>query len=220
MKSIRASPRLRAKELRSKTTDCSNSNFSMMLRPRKTSNYNPLIQHRNDFTPTRPSQNKKRKAKRAKRATVGESFSCPNLTTAATTESPSSPTPSFTTTFNYSTQTDFLLDIVHAQNLKNQLKKATMKFDKACKQLILLDQHMSDLQNSYTNSLENDRKTFKIVYRMQLATLEGTHNAYIEYIERQVEKIKKLKQLIFSDNSEGMTALHYSHSTDTLPFVN
>lgn len=91
-----------------------------------------------------------------------------------------------------------------------------MKFDRACKQLILLDQHMGDLQNSYTNSLENDRKTFKIVYRMQLATLEGTHNAYIEYIERQVEKIKKLKQIIFSDNNEEMTGLHYNHSTGAL----
>jgi len=59
---------------------------------------------------------------------------------------------------------------------------------------------MSDLQNSYSNAVENDRKTFKIVFRMQLATLEGTHNAYIEYIERQVEKIKKLKQLLFTDN--------------------
>ena len=91
------------------------------------------------------------------------------------------------------------LDIAQMQNLKAQLKKATVKFDKACRQLVMLDQHMSDLQNSYTNSLENDRKTFKIVYRMQLATLEGTHNAYIEYIERQVEKIKKLKLLLFSD---------------------
>lgn len=84
--------------------------------------------------------------------------------------------------------------------LKFQLKKATVKFNKACRQLTLLDQHMSDLQNSYSNAVENDRKTFKIVFRMQLATLEGTHNAYIEYIERQVEKIKKLKQLLFTDN--------------------
>ena len=66
--------------------------------------------------------------------------------------------------------------------LKFQLKKATVKFNKACRQLTLLDQHMSDLQNSYSNAVENDRKTFKIVFRMQLATLEGTHNAYIEYI--------------------------------------
>lgn len=84
--------------------------------------------------------------------------------------------------------------------LKFQLKKATVKFNKACRQLTLLDQHMSDLQNSYSNAVENDRKTFKIVFRMQLATLEGTHNAYIEYIERQVEKIRKLKQLLFTDN--------------------
>ena len=79
------------------------------------------------------------------------------------------------------------------QRLKDQLKEATTKFDKACKQLVILDQHMSDLQLCYLNSVDNDRKTFKIVYRMQLATLEGTHNAYIEYIERQVEKIKKIK---------------------------
>ena len=88
--------------------------------------------------------------------------------------------------------------------LKAQLKKATVKFNKACCQLIMLDQHMNDLQNSYTSSLDNDRKTFKIVYRMQLATLEGTHNAYIEYIERQIEKIKKLKRSI---NQENMVAI-------------
>lgn len=85
--------------------------------------------------------------------------------------------------------------------LKFQLKKATVKFNKACRQLTLLDQHMSDLQNSYSNAVDNDRKTFKIVFRMQLATLEGTHNAYIEYIERQVERIKKLKQILFTDST-------------------
>ena len=88
-----------------------------------------------------------------------------------------------------------------------------MKFDKACRQLLLLDQHMHDLQNSYSNSLENDRKTFKIVYRMQLATLEGTHNAYIEYIERQVEKIKKLKRLLFSDINQNLSNTQTSDST-------
>jgi hypothetical protein len=91
-------------------------------------------------------------------------------------------------------------NLLTVDELKNQLKKATIKFDKACRQLITLDQHMNDLQNSYCSSLENDRKTFKILYRMQLATLEGTHNAYIEYIERQVEKIKKIKRLLFNDN--------------------
>ena len=93
------------------------------------------------------------------------------------------------------------LSDINIHDLKFQLKKATVKFEKACRQLIMLDQHINDLQNSYSNSLENDRKTFKIVYRMQLATLEGTHNAYIEYIERQVEKIKKLKRLLFNENA-------------------
>jgi hypothetical protein len=99
------------------------------------------------------------------------------------------------------------------KELMIQLKKATMKFDKACRQLLLLDQHMHDLQNSYSNSLENDRKTFKIVYRMQLATLEGTHNAYIEYIERQVEKIKKLKRLLFNDINQNLSNSQTSDST-------
>jgi type VI protein secretion system component VasK len=84
-------------------------------------------------------------------------------------------------------------------NLKNQIKKATQKFEKACKQLILLDQKISDLQNSYTSSIESDRKTFKIVYRMQLATLEGTHEAYIDYIERKVEEIRQLKRKLFGE---------------------
>lgn len=90
--------------------------------------------------------------------------------------------------------------------LSVELKKATIKFEKACEQLIKLDQKISDLQNSYSSSIETDRKTFKIVYRMQLATLEGTHEAYIEYIERKVDEIRKLKRSLFGDASEQSTA--------------
>ena len=104
---------------------------------------------------------------------------------------------------------------VDLAELKVQLKKATSKFNKACHQLVLLDQHMNDLQHSYSNSLENDRKTFKIVYRMQLATLEGTHNAYIEYIERQVERIKRLKRILFNNNTTTTTTTTAATSTAT-----
>ena len=109
-----------------------------------------------------------------------------------------------------------LLNDVTTQDLKLQLKKATIKFEKACRQLITLDQHINDLQNSYSNSLENDRKTFKILFRMQLATLEGTHNAYIEYIERQVEKIKKLKRLLFNESSQQLSSNMVSVATNTI----
>lgn len=71
------------------------------------------------------------------------------------------------------------LSDINIHDLKFQLKKATVKFEKACRQLIMLDQHINDLQNSYSNSLENDRKTFKIVYRMQLATLEGDRKSVV-----------------------------------------
>ena len=82
-------------------------------------------------------------------------------------------------------------------DLKRILKKATTKFNRACKQILKLDQKINDLQNSYTNAIETDRKTFKIVYRMQLATLEGLHEAYIEYIEKKVNEIRDLKNKIF-----------------------
>lgn len=121
------------------------------------------------------------------------------VTTATTTNTNAVPT---NNNNNNNTLSTFdLTNTLSMPELKFQLKKATVKFNKACRQLTLLDQHMSDLQNSYSNAVENDRKTFKIVFRMQLATLEGTHNAYIEYIERQVEKIKKLKHLLFSDTN-------------------
>lgn len=223
MKIVRSSSRLRAKKLSQSQIDApsknpvtissSNSSFTMNLRPRKSVNHiaQPSIElinksKRNKRTSSkRPINNRTRKTKPVENNTTR------TLEANSNAESPSSPTPSFTTSFNYSGH-DFLHDIVHVQNLKSQLKKATVKFDKACRQLVMLDQHMGDLQNSYTNSLDNDRKTFKIVYRMQLATLEGTHNAYIEYIERQVEKIKKLKQMIFNDNIEELAVLNYNNN--------
>lgn len=143
----------------------------------------------------------RKKTKKTTKTAATKSPSASSLSTASNPLSfqqswPSSSTSPETNPLNLSTQTTVSFD-----ELKFQLKKATIKFDKACKQLITLDQHMNDMQNSYSNSLENDRKTFKILYRMQLATLEGTHNAYLEYIDRQVEKIKKIKRLLFSDTN-------------------
>lgn len=117
-----------------------------------------------------------------------------------------SPLSTSTQTLTLTPQQQVQLDFFNSPTMqawRSQLKKARIKFDKACHQLTILDQHMSDLQNSYSNSLDNDRKMFKILYRMQLATYEGTHNAYIEYIERQVEKIKRLKRLLFIDTSSN-----------------
>ncbi len=215
MPDTRTSPRLRARNIenRSQHLDSSysiiSSSFSMNLRPRTTQS--PI---RNKSTKKSTQNNRKRYGIKRRPRTISKptetetnSAASENNTRVnnqtiehsniAFEEPPLSPTPSFTTAFNYTSNStnDLINDIAQTRHLKNQLKKATVKFDRACRQLILLDQHMNDLQNSYTNSLENDRKTFKIVYRMQLATLEGTHNAYIEYIERQVEKIKKLKQI-------------------------
>ena len=89
-------------------------------------------------------------------------------------------------------------------DLKKSIKKATVKFDRACKQILKLDQKINDLQNSYTNAIESDRKSFKIVYRMQLATLEGLHEAFIEYIERKVNEIRDLKIKLFDNNGDNI----------------
>ncbi len=201
MANRRSSPRLTARNLVITTPHLdNNSSFSMNLRPRTVPS--PIKkQQTRKYQNNRKRRPIKRKACTQPTSTETHSIASNNNNNrpannpiAPSSPTPSFTTPSFTTVFNYSTD-EVLSDIAQTRHLKNQLKKATVKFDKACRQLIILDQHMNDLQNSYTNSLENDRKTFKIVYRMQLATLEGTHNAYIEYIERQVEKIKKLKQI-------------------------
>jgi hypothetical protein len=93
------------------------------------------------------------------------------------------------------------------QILQAGLEKANVKFEKACKQLIVLDRKINDLHNLYTSSMETDRKTFKIVNRMQLATLEATHEAYIEYIERKVNEIRKLKTKIYGNQMSANTTV-------------
>jgi hypothetical protein len=115
---------------------------------------------------------------------------------------------------------DFSLSEASQVYLKSQLVKARVKFDRACRQLTFLNQQINDLQNSYHNTLEADRKTFKIAYRMQLATLEGVHAAYIEYIERQVDKIRKFKRLLFNENTATTTTTNSSESNDQISSFN
>lgn len=101
-------------------------------------------------------------------------------------------------------------DYSNLPTVDSQLGKETSKFEKACRQLANLDQHIHDLHNSFSSSIECDRKTFKILYRMQLATFEGTRNAYIEYIERQMEKIKRLRRLMLDGNYLNQTVTTFS----------
>lgn len=91
--------------------------------------------------------------------------------------------------------------------LWRSLRKEFAKFDKACRQLAILEQHINDLQNSFGMAVECDRKMFKILHRMQLATYEGTRNAYVEYIERQMEKIKRMRRLAL-ELTHGIAATH------------
>lgn len=86
--------------------------------------------------------------------------------------------------------------------LKAQLNKARTKFDKACRQLTLLHQQISDMENAYSNAIDADKKPFKSLYKLELATLNGMHNAYLQYIDRQVNRIKKFKVLFFNEKEE------------------
>jgi hypothetical protein len=155
-----------------------------------------------------------RPTQRVRRSTLNNNQE--NVNNQATTQPAPSPPSTNRRKSDSTTKTNSIinnLNRIKRLDLKKTLNKATVKFNRACKQILKLDQKIKELQNSYTNAIETDRKTFKIVYRMQLATLEGLHEAYIEYIERKMNEIRELKNKLFgSDDNQIVSSNNGSNS--------
>ena len=65
--------------------------------------------------------------------------------------------------------------------LTTQLRVLDRKFRRACRQGIILNNKITDLQARYDRALEVDSKSFLATLRLQLNTIKGVRDMYSEY---------------------------------------
>ena len=72
----------------------------------------------------------------------------------------------------------------------NQLQ---CKFRKACNQVILLNNKILDGQIRYQRAVKANRKSYRYLGRLSLATLEGIRNCIYEYAARAADELDSMQ---------------------------
>ena len=86
----------------------------------------------------------------------------------------------------------------YTQILVDELEDLDRKFRLACRQVVILNNRIADLQARYDRALRVDRKSFRYTLRLQLATTEGTRNMFYEYARRKAEELEAIQDYLVS----------------------
>ena len=77
------------------------------------------------------------------------------------------------------------------------LLEAERRFKKACDQIIMLNQRVSDIKKSYKDAKMNKNRHFQARLRRKLAMIEDTRVMFHDYARMKAEKIADLRAEIF-----------------------
>ena len=93
--------------------------------------------------------------------------------------------------------------------LQSQILDLDSIFQKACKQVLLLNNFLKELQIRYDRASRDNLRTYRYALRLRLCTVEGLRNALYEYATQQASKIEKMEDDIRKMGQEPMVLHGY-----------
>ena len=91
--------------------------------------------------------------------------------------------------------------------LQSQILDLDSIFQKACKQILLLNNFLRQLQIRYDRASRDNLRTYRYALRLRLCTVEGLRNALHEYATQQASKIEKMEDDM-REMGQGPLVLH------------
>ena len=82
--------------------------------------------------------------------------------------------------------------------LTTQLRVIECKFCRACRQVVLLNNKITDLQARYDRALEVGRKSFSYTLHLNLKTIENVRDMYSEYASQKADEREAIKEQLVS----------------------
>uniref|UniRef100_A0A0L8GVD3 Uncharacterized protein n=1 Tax=Octopus bimaculoides TaxID=37653 RepID=A0A0L8GVD3_OCTBM len=77
-----------------------------------------------------------------------------------------------------------------------QMREAQSKFEKACHQIVLLDQKIRDLEVRYKRAVKNKKNSFRYNLRLRLSVVTGVKMMYHHYASTKAEELDLLRRQI------------------------
>lgn len=79
-------------------------------------------------------------------------------------------------------------------HVTEQMREAQAKFEKACHQIVLLDQKIRDLEVRYKRAVKNKKHSFRYNLRLRLSVVTGVKMMYHHYASTKAEELDQLRR--------------------------
>ena len=81
----------------------------------------------------------------------------------------------------------------HPDHIQEQILDMDAKFQRACKQVVLMNSFVKALQCRYDKAVKQNLRSYRYHLRLRLCVSEGVRNAYYEYATEMADKIEILE---------------------------
>ena len=95
-----------------------------------------------------------------------------------------------------------------------QLYESQRRYQRACDQLLLLNQRLTLLNRRYGSARYNDQKIFRYSLRMRILTVEGLLNAYCNYACLKKNEVLDLRFKLYGEDPSDGERLYSGFSPD------
>lgn len=82
---------------------------------------------------------------------------------------------------------------MRASKYSTKVYEAHARFDKACKQVVLLNDKLHDLQHRYRKAEKRNQRNFRYSLRLRMAVVEGVRNMYFDYATIKANELNELR---------------------------
>ena len=77
--------------------------------------------------------------------------------------------------------------------------KLVAKFRRACSQVVLLNNAITDCQTRYDRAMKEDQPTFRYIYRLRLMIIEDVRDRFYEYAVQVGGQIDNIQAELYND---------------------
>ena len=88
-------------------------------------------------------------------------------------------------------------------------------FQKACDQIVLLNQKLGEVQKRYKNARRTNNRSFRYNLRLKLAVVEGVRNMYYDYAYAKADQVADLRRELFNESVEIVSGSDSDYMSDT-----
>ena len=81
-----------------------------------------------------------------------------------------------------------------ADILQVQVLKTDAKFQKACEQVLVLNNMMKELQIRYDRAARDNLRTYRYALRLRLCAVEGLQNTLYDYVTQKADDIEQMEE--------------------------